>query len=208
MHTYRAKRSVDVRIFHFYCLPPRGCCSDRVLPCHPLSALCTVCQSRCAMQGPSPPTRSWAIRPPTNANQRRAHENGIFSCIRLGYMCLRQPANRRKFRRDKRGEVFSAKFIEESNKRLFLPRTNAAKLLLRSHLSTVYDFNVVFLYMILVEGRGSGQWKRGTPPWATTLPWWKGFACPNDPRSSVVGELHTPGRATHGKQAVGEGPDH
>lgn len=116
MHTHRAKRPVDVRIFHFYCLPPPEAVvpivSYRATPFLP--CVYTVCQSRCAMQGPSLPTRSWAIRPPTNTNQRRAHENGIFSCIRLGCMCLRQPANRRKFRHDKRGKVLSVKFFENS----------------------------------------------------------------------------------------------
>ena len=35
----------------------------------------------------------------------------------------------------------------------------------------------------------------------------EGFACPNDPRSSVVGGFYAPGRVSNGKRVRGEGPD-
>lgn len=35
----------------------------------------------------------------------------------------------------------------------------------------------------------------------------EGLMCPRDPRGYVVGGLFSPGRVTHGKLVLGEGPD-
>lgn len=156
--------------------------SYRATPSVP--CVCTVRQSRCAMRGPSPPARSWAIRPPTNPNQTRAHENAVFGCMRLGWACLCQAANQQEIPPWHERWGFAGQMSwKKLNKELFLPQANAAKLLLGSHLSALCDFSVALLYMILAEGRGSGQWEKGTQPWATTLPWWRG--------SSVVGGFIT-----------------
>lgn len=45
----------------------------------PSARVCTVSQSRCAMPGPSPPTRSWAIHPPVNEHQKD------YDCIFLSF---------------------------------------------------------------------------------------------------------------------------
>lgn len=175
MHTHRAKRPVGVIIFIFTIFP-----FEAVVPMvsycatpHPrlptsLPCVCTVCQSRCAMQGPSPPTHSWAIRPPANANWTRAHENGIFAWIRLGCAHLCQAEDRLKFRFDVRAEVLLLKicwtrgFFPSTNKRRQIApfaRVSWARVILASSSHAWHEWRVGEFWPV-----GKGYSLPGLPP--------------------------------------------
>ena len=52
-----------------------------------------------------------------------------------------------------------------------------------------------------IDALPNKQWV--SPPWATTIPWWRSLHVPMTPRSSILGGFYAPGRVTHGKKVRG-----